>query len=161
MNSTAPFSRHNSIIRRTLAPAMSPGPGGKSACIFCEIAARRVPAHVVYEDDATIAFLDLFPYTRGHLLVVPKHHGARLSDLPPADQHALIRTLAELSRRTERLTPDYNIGLNTGAKAGQVVFHVHFHIIPRYSEESPFDVIDRVRLTDPEARSLLDVLSAA
>jgi histidine triad (HIT) family protein len=140
---------------------MAEAPSAPDSCLFCKIAQHRVAAHIVYEDEATVAFLDLFPYTRGHLLVVPKRHGIRLSDLPATDQAALIRAVAELGRRLERLTSDYNVGLNAGAKAGQVVFHVHFHIIPRYSEENPFDVPDRVRLTDSEARSLLSILSPA
>jgi histidine triad (HIT) family protein len=140
---------------------MTEAPSAPDSCLFCKIAQHRVAAHIVYEDEATVAFLDLFPYTRGHLLVVPKRHGIRLSDLPATDQAALIRAVAELGRRLERLTSDYNVGLNAGAKAGQVVFHVHFHIIPRYSEENPFDVPDRVRLTDSEARSLLSILSPA
>jgi histidine triad (HIT) family protein len=129
-------------------------------CLFCDIAHRRVPAHIVYEDPGTVAFLDLYPFTRGHLLVVPKHHGARLSDLPPDDQFALIHTVAELGRRTERLTSDYHVSLNAGAKAGQVVFHVHFHIIPRYNEADPFRPKSRVRLDETDAKVLVSLLSA-
>ncbi|MGP8136156.1 MAG: HIT domain-containing protein, partial [Thermoplasmata archaeon] len=77
-------------------------PAAKAPCVFCEIVARRIPAYIIYEDAATLAFLDLFPFTRGHLLVIPKRHGERLTDLPFDDQIALIRTLDELCRRSER-----------------------------------------------------------
>ena len=127
--------------------------------MFCEIVERRAPAYIVYEDTATLAFLDIFPFTRGHLLVVPKRHGARLTDLPWDDQMALIRTLDELCRRAERLAPDYNLALNAGARAGQVVFHVHFHIIPRYGEANPFHVSPRPHLVESDARALLAELS--
>lgn len=131
----------------------------KDACIFCEIAARRAPAHIFYEDAATIAFLDIFPFTRGHALVIPKHHGARLTDLPFEEQIALVRTLDEVCRRTERLSSDYNVALNAGARAGQIVFHVHFHVIPRYGERNPFLGPHREPLTDGDARELLDQLA--
>lgn len=128
-------------------------------CIFCAIAAHTAPAYVVYEDASTLAFLDLFPFTRGHLLVIPRHHGARLTDIPFADQTALIRTLDELCRRAERLTPDYNVALNAGPHAGQIVFHVHFHVIPRYGEANPFHPGSRTRLGEEEARELVRELS--
>ena len=84
-----------------------------------------------------MAFLDIFPFTRGHFLVIPKHHGERLTDLPEAQQFSLIRTLDRMSRRVGRLAPDYNVALNAGAPAGQIVFHVHFHVIPRYRGGQP------------------------
>jgi histidine triad (HIT) family protein len=138
---------------------MPEGKDGERDCVFCSIATRRIPGHIVYEDASTVAFLDLFPFTRGHLLVVPKRHRVRLTDLSFDDQVALVRALDEVCRRVERLTPDYNVGLNAGANAGQVVFHVHFHVIPRYSEANPYLASDRPRLTDDEARELVRELS--
>ena len=135
-------------------------PSGSAAdCIFCRIASHRVPGHLVYEDETTAAFLDLYPFTRGHLLVVPKRHAARLTDLPFDDQIALVRTLDVLCRKVERLAPDYNVSLNAGANAGQVVFHVHFHVIPRYDDSNPFQGSGRVRLKDEDALELLRELS--
>jgi histidine triad (HIT) family protein len=138
--------------------------GGRSEpgdCLFCSIASRRVPGHIIFEDGSTAAFLDLYPYTRGHLLVVPKRHAVRLPELPPDDQTALVHTLSEVCRRVERICPDYHVSLNAGAKAGQVVFHIHFHVIPRYSEENPFLGSGRVRLRDDDARELARELSGA
>ncbi len=135
-----------------------PGPDAKStgaACIFCDIVARRAPAYIVYEDATTVAFLDLFPFTRGHLLVIPKRHGARLTDLPFGDQTSLVRTLDEMCRRSERLATDYNVALNAGPAAGQIVFHVHFHVIPRYGEANPFHPTTRTRLDEADARALV------
>ncbi|HYA54812.1 MAG TPA: HIT domain-containing protein [Thermoplasmata archaeon] len=133
--------------------------GERGRCVFCEIVAHRIPAYVIYEDDATVAFLDTFPFTRGHLLVVSKKHGERLTDLAWEDQMALIRALDEVCRRAERLSPDYNLSLNAGANAGQVVFHVHFHIIPRYGEGNPFLISPRPALVDEDARALVAELS--
>ena len=136
------------------------GGDGAAGCVFCDIVARRRKAHVIYEDEGTLAFLDSHPFTRGHLLVVSKRHGARLTDLAWEDQMALIRTLDEMCRRAERLSPDYNLSLNAGANAGQVVFHVHFHIIPRYGEEYPFHVSPRPTLREDDARALVAELAA-
>lgn len=139
---------------------MSPEPVSPAGCIFCGIVTRRLPAYVIYEDPTTMAFLDIFPFTRGHVLVISKRHAARLTDLPFEDQTALIRTLDEVCRRAERLTDDYNVALNAGARAGQIVFHVHFHVIPRYGEANPFHPSARVRLTDAAAETLVRELSA-
>ena len=136
-----------------------PAEGGPS-CLFCDIVARQAPAHILYEDDSTMAFLAKYPVTRGHLLVVPKRHAARLTDLPWGDQMALVHALDELCRRAERLAPDYNVSLNAGATAGQVVFHVHFHIIPRYGEPNPWRSSGRPPLVESEAEKLVAVLSA-
>jgi len=127
-------------------------------CVFCDIVAHRSPAYVVFEDAQTMAFLDIFPFTRGHLLVIPKRHGARLTDLPFDDQAALVRTIDEMTRRAERLAPDYNLALNAGRNAGQIVFHVHFHIIPRYGEANPFRATSREPLGESDARALVDEL---
>lgn len=128
-------------------------------CVFCKIVARQAPAYLVYEDDEAIAFLDIFPFTRGHLLVVPKRHAPRLTDLPEAEHGAYLGALAKVCRRVERLSSDYNIALNQGAKAGQVVFHLHFHIIPRYGEGNPFHSRPRERLSEEAARELRTLLS--
>jgi histidine triad (HIT) family protein len=139
---------------------MAPGPDGTAPCIFCEIVAGRAPAYKVYEDEATVAFLDLFPFTRGHLLVVPKRHGARLTDFGADDHARVLRTLELMCRRAERLTSDYNVALNAGARAGQIVFHLHFHLIPRYGETNPFHRAERTRITEHEAREIVAELSA-
>ncbi len=138
---------------------MPEGKPAAEACVFCDIAAHKAPGHLIYEDTSTAAFLDLFPFTRGHLLVIPRHHGARLTDIPFDDQMALVRTLDEVCRRVERLAPDYNVALNAGANAGQIVFHVHFHVIPRYGESNPFQAGGRARLRDDDARELVRELS--
>jgi histidine triad (HIT) family protein len=139
---------------------VSPEPASRhDDCIFCRIVAHRAPAYVVYEDETTMAFLDLFPFTRGHLLVIPKRHGPRLTDLPFDDQSRLIQTLDTMCRRAERLTSDYNVALNAGARAGQIVFHAHFHVIPRYGESNPFHPPNRARLAEDDAQALVRELS--
>ncbi|MCI4330503.1 MAG: HIT family protein [Thermoplasmata archaeon] len=128
-------------------------------CVFCEIAAHRAPAYTVYETERTLAFLDLFPYTRGHLLVVPKRHVDRLTDLRPEEYPDYVGSLAELCRRVDRFSRHYNVALNQGEMAGQVIFHLHFHVIPRYGAHNPFLAQPRARLADAEARRVVAELS--
>jgi histidine triad (HIT) family protein len=137
----------------------SPDSEADPDCVFCRIATGRAPAYVIHEDASTMAFLDLFPFTRGHSLVISKRHAPRLTDLPFEDQAALIRTLDEICRRAERLTSDYNVALNAGSRAGQIVFHVHFHVIPRYGEANPFHPPARTRIAEPDAHTLVGELS--
>ena len=141
---------------RPHAPA-APG----EACVFCDIISKHAPAHVVYEDENAVAFLDLFPFTRGHLLVVPKRHVDRLVDLPESEYEGYLRAVANVCRHVEKLSRHYNIAANQGALAGQIVFHLHFHIIPRYGEANPFRVTPRVRLTDDEGHEVLRALGVA
>ncbi len=129
------------------------------ACIFCRIARRAAPAWIVFEDERSVAFLDLFPFTRGHLLVVPKRHVDRLVDLPREEHAACLGALSEACRRVERLSPHYNVALNQGELAGQIIFHLHFHVIPRYGENNPFLAHGRERLSEAEAHDLLRVLN--
>ncbi|HXW67454.1 MAG TPA: HIT domain-containing protein [Thermoplasmata archaeon] len=138
---------------------MVPADGRDPNCVFCAIVEGRAPAYKVYEDEATVAFLDLFPFTRGHLLVVPKRHAPRLTDYAPEDQAALVRTLSVMCRRAERLTADYNVAMNAGARAGQIVFHLHFHVIPRYGEANPFHPTQRHRIREDEAGQVVAELS--
>jgi histidine triad (HIT) family protein len=140
---------------------MDPSEGGPPACVFCEIVAGRAPAHKIYEDKDTLAFLDLFPITRGHTLVIPKRHADRLTDLREEEYGDLFRTLVTVCRRTERLSQDYNVAVNQGRLAGQIVFHLHFHIIPRYNTPGPFATTPRTRIRDEDARTVLADLGDA
>lgn len=104
------------------------------ATIFTQIINRSIPGEIVYEDDHAVAFLDINPKSEGHTLVVPKIEVASFDDLPPEVLGSLIQAAQKVARGVTRGmgTPHYNLILNNGAPAGQVVFHVHFHIIPRF-----------------------------
>lgn len=103
------------------------------ACIFCKIIAAELPAAVVYEDDSIVAFLDIGPLADGHLLVIPREHYSRLTDLPPERCAQMAAALPLLGRAVLEVTKaeGFNVLLNQGAIAGQAVSHLHFHIIPR------------------------------
>ena len=103
-------------------------------CVFCKIRDGRIPSLKVYEDEATLAFMDINPLNPGHCLVVPKRHAATLWDADVADLQAAVATAKKVALALrEALKPD---GLNmlqaNGAAAFQSVPHFHLHLIPRW-----------------------------
>ncbi|KPV48281.1 protein hit, partial [Kouleothrix aurantiaca] len=108
------------------------------ASIFSKIVSGDIPAIKVYEDDATLAFLDIGPASRGHTLVVPKNEHADIFSIPPATLVAVMRTTQRVALALrEVLRPDgINIIQNNGAAAGQTVFHLHVHLIPRWEGDN-------------------------
>lgn len=102
-------------------------------CIFCKIVRGEIPSHNIYEDEMYIAFLDIAPLEPGHTLVVPKTHCTSFVELPDESAHALGMAIAGVSRRLKAvLAPaGFNLMSNSGERAGQVVMHAHFHIVPR------------------------------
>ena len=106
-------------------------------CIFCKIIAVEVPSMVVYEDDSVLAFLDIGPLSEGHLLVIPRDHHSKLSDLPASQCAQLGSVLPALSRGLLEVTgaEGFNLLVNEGRTAGQLVSHVHFHLIPRWGND--------------------------
>jgi len=106
-----------------------------AACVFCEIVAGRSPASIVYRDHTCVAFLDICPVNPGHLLVVPVRHAAYLAELDPETGRALFATAQSLSqavRRSGVKAEGINLLLADGEAAGQEVFHVHLHVLPRF-----------------------------
>ncbi len=104
-----------------------------SDCLFCRIVRKEIPAEVVYEDEATLAFLDIRPTAPGHVLVIPKQHSDGLHDANPVVLGAVIRTVQRLARVLMQVfeVEGFNVIQNNGSVAGQVIPHLHFHIIPR------------------------------
>ncbi|MFC8191019.1 HIT family protein [Cellulomonas sp. NPDC057328] len=141
-------------------------PAGQD-CIFCAIVAGQAEASVVHEDDTVVAFMDLAPVTRGHLLVVPRTHAVGLEDLDRATGahvwsvgHDLTRALRRSTLRCEGI----NVLVCDGEVAFQTVFHLHLHVIPRYAGDGwtlvP-DTAERERaLLDGDARAVRDALAS-
>jgi len=100
-------------------------------CIFCKIIAREIPATVVYEDDLSIAFLDITPLFPGHVLLAPKAHAQTLTDLPTASVGPLFENAQKLTRAVQKAmdAPGSFIGINN--RISQSVPHLHIHIVPR------------------------------
>ena len=103
-------------------------------CLFCKIVAGEIPSTRVDEDERTVAFMDINPATRGHLLVIPREHTRDLLEIDSEDLAACARTAQTMARRVKDRLGAVGINLmnSCGQKAWQTVFHFHVHVIPRY-----------------------------
>jgi histidine triad (HIT) family protein len=103
--------------------------------IFARILRGEIPSHAVYEDDRTLAFMDIMPQADGHTLVVPKAEGEGIFDLPPDALAATILTTQRIAQAVKKAfdPPGIMVAQLNGAAAGQSVFHLHFHVVPRYA----------------------------
>jgi histidine triad (HIT) family protein len=108
-----------------------------SDCIFCKIASKEIPADIIFEDDKVVAFMDASPVTKGHALLIPKSHSSDLPGTPDEDLASLIIYAKKIAVGVVKAIPaaGFNTSINTGAAAGQTVFHTHFHIIPRFAND--------------------------
>ena len=111
-------------------------------CIFCMIANHEINSSIIYEDEQVVAFLDLSQVTKGHTLVVPKKHYENVLECDPETLGHVIKVTQMLSKRImERMNAKgINILNNCNEVAGQSVMHMHFHIIPRYSESDAIEI---------------------
>lgn len=108
-----------------------------SDCIFCKIVNKEIPAEIIYEDDKVIAFLDIKPAVKGHTLLITKIHCQDFLSLPDD-------LIAHLFQQAKKIAPaiikgstadGFNLGVNNGSSAGQMINHCHLHIIPRYPND--------------------------
>src|SRR4030088_2635178 len=100
-------------------------------CLFCKIAAKKIPSKIVYEDDEVFAFEDIGPQAPTHILIIPRKHLASLNEATPEDQAVIGKmhlVAAELARKL-KLHEGYRTVTNTGRGAGQTVFHLHLHLL--------------------------------
>jgi histidine triad (HIT) family protein len=103
-------------------------------CIFCNLVAGKIPSVKVMETSRVLAFLDLAPVNYGHTLVIPKEHYESLLDLPDDLWTEMGRVSRQVARALKQAlyARGFNVGMNNFEAAGQVVFHAHLHVIPRY-----------------------------
>ncbi|PWN52655.1 putative HNT1-adenosine 5`-monophosphoramidase [Violaceomyces palustris] len=107
-------------------------------CLFCKIVAGKIPSMKLYESEKTYAFLDIGPLSDGHALVIPKHHGAKLHEIPDDYLAELLPVAKKLAIATG--SDQYNILQNNGRLAHQLVDHVHVHMIPKPDEKQGLTV---------------------
>jgi histidine triad (HIT) family protein len=106
-------------------------------CIFCKIISGELPATKVYEDDHTLAFMDISPVIHGHALVIPKAHYEQIAEVPDEDLARCIAVAKRVAHAQEEALGANGVNLHqaNGAVAGQVVPHIHFHVIPRFDDD--------------------------
>ncbi len=106
-------------------------------CIFCRIVAREIPAAVVYEDELTIAFMDIGQVNPGHVLVATRRHAANLFETTDEEAAALMQTARRVALADQQAFPSAGLTLlqANGAEGGQTVNHVHMHVVPRHAND--------------------------
>jgi histidine triad (HIT) family protein len=106
-------------------------------CVFCKVAAGELPSARVAETDRAIAFMDVGPIAEGHTLVVPREHYESIADAPPAELAAVYELAARIAPALVEATgaEGLNVLLNNGRCAGQLVMHLHVHLVPRRSDD--------------------------
>lgn len=129
-------------------------------CVFCRIISGDIPSYKIYEDDNVMAFLDIAPVSPGHALIIPKKHIANMEEMDDEVLHQVMYVVKKVGKAIKDGlgVEGYNIILNNGKVAGQVVNHFHFHIIPRkdgdghalwkqgkYEGKEASDVITKIR----------------
>ena len=107
-------------------------------CIFCKILAGEIPSTAVYEDDDFKAILDANPAARGHVIILPKNHAANIYELPDEDASKIMIVAKKIATAIEKAyhCDGVNILQNNGEAAGQTVFHIHVHVIPRFKGDT-------------------------
>jgi histidine triad (HIT) family protein len=120
-------------------------------CIFCKVLSGEIPAQIVDEDEHTVAFMDINPWTRGHALVIPREHARNLYEVPDEDLARVSQAAKRLAlRMKERFGCDGVNLLNSAEPAAwQTVFHFHVHVIPRYDGD-PLQLPTRPERADPD-----------
>jgi len=110
-------------------------------CLFCKMVAEQIPVTKIYENDDILAFLDIGPISDGHTLVIPKQHYEKLGDCPPELLAKVASHLGKIAKAVSAAmnSDGYNVLCNNGRAAGQVIDHLHFHIIPRMSGDGVFN----------------------
>ncbi len=99
-------------------------------CIFCKIAAKQAPAKIVWENEDAVAFYDLHPAAKVHVLLIPKQHIASLLDLTDSHEHIMGKVVCAIAKVAKALNLEhFKLDCHTGAASGQSVFHIHFHIL--------------------------------
>ena len=106
-------------------------------CLFCKIVAGKIPAAKIYEDEKVLSFLDIMPANKGHCLVVPKKHSQTLVEMEDKELSATFLAAKKIARALSLSfgNGSFNLVMNNGKEAGQLVNHAHIHIIPRFQKD--------------------------
>ena len=105
-------------------------------CIFCKIISRQIPAKILHETSHSICFLDAFPLTKGHVLVIPKNHHKKIQDMSSSENSDLFSLVHVMMSKVDSITGSTLIAIHNGETAGQEIPHVHVHLVPRSESDS-------------------------
>jgi len=133
-------------------------------CVFCKIVSGDIAAKKIKETKNSLAFLDAFPLTRGHALVIPKNHYQKIQDMTKDDNTDLFDTVHDVISKVDKLTGATLFAVHNGKESGQEVPHVHVHLIPRSPTDTAGPVHsmfkERPTLSDSELETILQKLQS-
>ena len=131
-------------------------------CIFCKIVKREIPAKIIAETGKSLAFIDAFPLTKGHSLVIPKNHYEKMQDISAEDNADLFETVRKIISKVDKISNATLLAVHNGKESGQEIPHVHVHLIPRSAEDSAGPVHsmfkDRPKLSESEINQIHEKL---
>ena len=124
----------------------------------------EIPVKIIENTNKSLAFMDAFPLTKGHSLVIPKNHYEKMQEIPPEENAELFETVRKVLSKVDKLTNSTLVALHNGKDSGQEIPHVHIHLIPRSKEDSAGPVHsmfkNRPKLSDKEFNELLEKLKS-
>jgi len=130
-------------------------------CIFCKIAKGEIPTDVIYEDEHAFAFPDAQPNARGHTLIIPKKHFSNMGEMTSEDFANLSNAITKISKGILNNSDGMNIFQNNGKIAGQVVNHVHFHLMPRFNDDgSKFEWKRIKEISEKDNKEFIDKIKS-
>lgn len=129
-------------------------------CIFCKIIKGELPCTKVYEDDNTLAFLDINPGNKGHTLIIPKEHYETIDETPEKVLEKIIVTVKKIAKAIAKMADGYNLISNNKRVSGQLVPHLHFHIIPRYKEDGHNFSITKTKYEEKEIEKVAEEIKS-
>ena len=104
-------------------------------CIFCKISNKEIPTRIITDTNDSIAFLDAFPLSAGHTLVIPKNHYEKIQDMPDDVSVDLFSTVHKIIPKIDKISGATLLAIHNGKESGQEIPHVHVHLIPRRSDD--------------------------
>jgi histidine triad (HIT) family protein len=131
-------------------------------CIFCKIVSGDISAKKLFETPNSLAFLDAFPLTRGHTLVIPKNHYNKIQDMNESDSKDLFETVKIIAGKLESISLSSLIAIHNGKESGQEIPHVHVHIVPRNSSDGAGPIhsmfVKRLALDETEFEKIKKII---
>ena len=130
-------------------------------CIFCKIVSGQIPTKIIRETSNSMAFLDAFPLTQGHTLVIPKNHHVKIQDMSNEENADLFSLVHTVLPKVDALTGSTLIAIHNGKEAGQEIPHVHVHLVPRKANDSAgpiHSMFNSVKFSDSEIEEIYNKL---
>ncbi|MFX1389644.1 MAG: HIT family protein [Promethearchaeota archaeon] len=126
-------------------------------CIFCKIADAEIPSKIIFDNSLILAFLDIYPISQGHTIIIPKNHYSNLEDIPDYDLAEIYKVVKKVAGKIHNILKidGYNILQNNFSAAGQVIKHFHVHVIPRKLDDDKFKLkIPRIQANESDLEKI-------